>query len=147
MFSHVFISVSQFDRAVAFYSPVMAALGLEQRFCQPDTPWAGWHSPGGQRPLLLIGHPYNGQPHHPGNGQMVALSASSRAQVDAATSWRWRTAASATARQACARITMPTITGRIFGIRMATSCAWCAMRHPRRWRAKPAPAYHCSRLN
>lgn len=84
MFSHLFISVSQFDRAVAFYSPVMAALGLEQRFCQPDTPWAGWHSPGGQRPLLLIGHPYNGQPHHPGNGQMVALSASSQAQVDAA---------------------------------------------------------------
>ena len=27
---------------------VMDALGLERRFCEPDQPWAGWHSAGGR---------------------------------------------------------------------------------------------------
>ena len=57
MFSHIFIGVTDFDRALAFYTAVMDALGLERRFCEPDQPWAGWHSAGGARPLLLIGHP------------------------------------------------------------------------------------------
>ena len=84
MFSHVFVSVTDFGRALAFYSPLMQALGLELRFCEPDKPWAGWHSAGGQRPLFVICKPYNGQPHSPGNGQMTAFAAADRATVDAA---------------------------------------------------------------
>ncbi|MCH2242871.1 MAG: VOC family protein [Aquabacterium sp.] len=84
MFSHVFIGISDFDRALAFYRPLMAALGLAERFCDPGRPWAGWQSSPGPRPLLLIGRPFNGQPHAPGNGQMVALLAASRQQVDEA---------------------------------------------------------------
>ena len=85
MFSHVFISVSQFDRALAFYSaPHGPHWAWNSAFASQTRPGPAGTAPGGQRPLLLIGHPYNGQPHHPGNGQMVALSASSRAQVDAA---------------------------------------------------------------
>jgi lactoylglutathione lyase len=34
--------------------------------------------------LLLVGTPYDGKPHESGNGQMVALSATSRSAVDAA---------------------------------------------------------------
>lgn len=82
MFSHVFVGVSDFDRALRFYAPVLAALGLAQRFCDPARPWAGWQSPGANRPLFLIGHPFDGQPHAPGNGQMTAFLADSRAQVD-----------------------------------------------------------------
>ena len=81
MFSHIFIGVTDFDRALAFYTAVMDALGLERRFCEPEQPWAGWHSAGGARPLLLIGHPFDGQPHHPGNGQMAALAAPDHATV------------------------------------------------------------------
>jgi catechol 2,3-dioxygenase-like lactoylglutathione lyase family enzyme len=33
------------------------------------------------RPLLLVGKPYDGQPHHPGNGQMVAFLAADRPTV------------------------------------------------------------------
>ena len=84
MFSHVFVSVTDFGRALAFYSPLMQALGLELRFCEPDKPWAGWHSAGGQRPLFVICKPYNGQPHAPGNGQMTAFAAADRSTVDAA---------------------------------------------------------------
>lgn len=82
MFSHVFVGVSDFDRALRFYTPVLAALGLAQRFCEPAKPWAGWQAPGLNRPLFLVGHPFDGQPHAPGNGQMAAFLAESRAQVD-----------------------------------------------------------------
>jgi lactoylglutathione lyase len=84
MFSHVFIGVVDFERALAFYTPLMAALGLEARFRDRARPWAGWQVPGQARPLFLIGAPYDGQPHAAGNGQMTALLAPGRAAVDAA---------------------------------------------------------------
>jgi lactoylglutathione lyase len=84
MFSHVFIGVSDFDRAMAFYEPVLSCLRLQLRFCERDHPWAGWQMPGVERPLFVIGRPFDSRAHHPGNGQMVAFQASSRALVDAA---------------------------------------------------------------
>ena len=84
MFSHVFTSVSDFGRAFAFYEAVLSELGLELRFHEPLKPWAGWHSPGGTRPLFVISKPFDGRPHDAGNGQMVAFAAESRAAVRAA---------------------------------------------------------------
>ena len=85
MLSHIFLGTSDFDRALAFYTPLMACLGHPPRFCDRSRPWAGWQSAGDSpRPLLLIGVPHDGQPHAPGNGQMTALLASSRALVDEA---------------------------------------------------------------
>jgi len=84
MFSHVFTGVSDFDRAMAFYEPLLAGLGLQLRFCERDRPWAGWQVPGVDRPLFVIGRPFDSRAHHPGNGQMVAFQASSRALVDTA---------------------------------------------------------------
>ena len=84
MISHVFIGITNFKRALPFYSTVMATLGLQLKFADPATPWAGWVSPTHPRPLFLIGHPFNGQPHTPGNGQMTALLAPSRDAVDLA---------------------------------------------------------------
>lgn len=81
MFSHIFVSVSDFERALHFHSAVMACLGHEQRFCDLEKPWAGWHSTGDARPLFVICKPYDGQPHAPGNGQMVAFLAPSRNSV------------------------------------------------------------------
>ena len=75
MFSHVFLGVKNFERALGFYREILPALGLKERFCDPHRPWAGWQIPGDSRPLLLIGTPYNGQAHMEGNGQMLALSA------------------------------------------------------------------------
>lgn len=78
MFSHVFISVGDFERALAFYEPLMQCLGLERRFCDLAKPWAGWHGAGGTRPFFVICWPHDGLPHDPGNGQMVAFAAPSR---------------------------------------------------------------------
>jgi catechol 2,3-dioxygenase-like lactoylglutathione lyase family enzyme len=84
MFSHIFTSVSDFERALTYYTAVMGALGLEQRFCDRERPWAGWHSAQRGRPFFVICQPHNQQPHHPGNGQMVAFAADTRAVVRAA---------------------------------------------------------------
>jgi catechol 2,3-dioxygenase-like lactoylglutathione lyase family enzyme len=81
LFSHVFTSVSDFDRAYAFYASLMRALELEPRFHDSAKPWAGWQCPGGARPLFVIGRPNDGRPHAPGNGQMIAFSAKSREMV------------------------------------------------------------------
>ena len=82
MFSHVFVGVNDFARALTFYQPVLAVLGLEQRFVEPQRPWAGWQLPGQARPLFLIGAPYDAAPAAPGNGNMVAFLAPNRALVD-----------------------------------------------------------------
>lgn len=81
MFSHVFLGVSDFERALSFYRTLMNCLGIEERFCDRARPWAGWHSTGGERPLFLIGVPHNQQPHQSGNGQMVALLSPNREVV------------------------------------------------------------------
>lgn len=81
MFSHIFVSVSDFDRALAFYRPLMEELGVALRWSDPATPWAGWHNNGGTRPYFVICHPYNGEPHAPGNGQMIAFDAPDRETV------------------------------------------------------------------
>jgi lactoylglutathione lyase len=81
MFSHIFVGVADFERALAFYEPLMAALGIERRFCDRSRPWAGWQTPHVPRPLFLIGTPYDEQPHGAGNGQMVAFLAADRATV------------------------------------------------------------------
>lgn len=78
MFSHVFIGVSDFDRALAFYNLLMKSIGIEVRFCDTSRPWAGWQSSPDPRPLFVIARPFNKEPHQPGNGQMIAFLAESR---------------------------------------------------------------------
>lgn len=83
MFSHLMVGVSDFERALTFYKPLLDCLCIQFRFQQDERPWAGWQSSPQPRPLFIIGRPFNQQPHHPGNSQMVAFLASSRQQVDA----------------------------------------------------------------
>ena len=82
MISHIFVGVTDFDRAFKYYSAIMDALGLRLKFCEADASWAGWSESDKPRPLFLIGKPFNGKPAYPGNGQMIALLASSRVVVD-----------------------------------------------------------------
>ncbi|WP_244787862.1 VOC family protein [Cupriavidus pauculus] len=82
MISHVFIGITDFDRAFNFYSAVMEEIGLTLKFCERDTPMAGWMAADAPRPLFLIGTPYDGNPARCGNGQMVALLAPDRRTVD-----------------------------------------------------------------
>jgi len=81
VFSHVFVSVTDFERALRFYNAVMDALQTAQRFCDPAKPWAGWHSADGSWLFFVICTPHNCAVHDPGNGQMVAFEAGSREVV------------------------------------------------------------------
>lgn len=82
MISHVCIGANDFDKAFAFYSTVMSALGHELKFCELERPWAGWMAKDKPRPLFIVGKPYDGQAAQSGNGQMVALLTPDRASVD-----------------------------------------------------------------
>jgi catechol 2,3-dioxygenase-like lactoylglutathione lyase family enzyme len=80
--SHVHLGVADLARALAFYRPLLAELGLPARFEDESAGWAGWAARDGGRPLLVIGRPFDGAPAAAGNGQMLALLARSRAEVD-----------------------------------------------------------------
>ena len=83
MLSHVFVGISDFERALAFYAAVMPELGWTSKFVDRERPWAGWKPADQDRPLFLVGAPHNREPAAAGNGQMVALLATSRRAVDA----------------------------------------------------------------
>lgn len=82
MLSHVHVGVGDFERALSFYTPLMETLGSPLKFVDRDNQMAGWKPRAADRPLFLIGRPYNGEPPQPGNGQMVALLAPGREAVD-----------------------------------------------------------------
>jgi catechol 2,3-dioxygenase-like lactoylglutathione lyase family enzyme len=82
MLSHTYTGVTDFERADAFYAPIMAHLGLRLKFRDAAHGWAGWMPAHAARPLFLIGRAFEGEAT-PGNGQMLALLAPSRAAVDA----------------------------------------------------------------
>jgi len=80
LFSHITVGVNDFERALHFYRAVLGSLGLAERFCELDRPWAGWQSAGG-RPLFIITRPFDGAAASAGNGQMVAFQAANHQQV------------------------------------------------------------------
>ncbi len=87
MFSHVTVGITDIDRALGFYRPLMEALGWEERWASRAAPgpWAGFVMPGTERPQFVVTVPFDRTaPADPGNGPMVAFEVASRAEVDAA---------------------------------------------------------------
>lgn len=82
LLSHVTIGCADFEGALAFWTPVMAALGAHLRFVDRSRPWAGWEPGGGGRPLFIVTAPFDGTAASPGNGTMVAFDTEDRETVD-----------------------------------------------------------------
>lgn len=89
MFTYICLGTNDLPRAVAFYDPVMAAIG-QQRCDTTSEPegdgWVGWGiyvDEGRIEVALWLCEPFNGQAASVGNGTMVAFAASSWAQVQA----------------------------------------------------------------
>jgi len=82
MYSHVHLGTSSVETAVAFYDRVLEPLGIVRKFFEEDRAWAGWYSKESDRPLFLVGRPFDYDQMSVGNGQMVAFQASTRGQVD-----------------------------------------------------------------
>jgi catechol 2,3-dioxygenase-like lactoylglutathione lyase family enzyme len=66
MLSHVYIRITDFQRAFAFYQSVMDILGFPLKFVELEKSWAGWKPADAERPLFLVGIPYNGERATPG---------------------------------------------------------------------------------
>lgn len=79
MFSHITIGITDFDRAAAFYDPVMAALG-HGRFHSGEG-FCAYGEMGGSQFWILP--PHNKQPASVGNGSHTAFLAPDRAAVRA----------------------------------------------------------------
>lgn len=89
MFTYVCLGTNDLPRAVAFYDPVMAALGQQRCDTASEPDWDGWVGwgtyvdEGRIEVALWLCEPFNGQPASAGNGTMVAFAANSWEQVQA----------------------------------------------------------------
>lgn len=81
MFTYITIGINDLPRAIRFYDPVLAALGIERRVTVDNE--AGYGLPHDSRCRFWITHPFDGHQATVGNGSMPAFEASSRAAVDA----------------------------------------------------------------
>lgn len=82
MISHIHIGTSNLLRAVEFYDAVLNPLNIRRKFVDDENGWAGWKCEVADRPLFLVGRPFNGAQSSAGNGAMVALLSPSRRTVD-----------------------------------------------------------------
>ena len=80
MFLYITLGTNDLDRAIRFYDPVMATLGLTRaRTLEAE---AGYAVPGDTRCRLWVTRPFDGRAATVGNGSMPALLAATRAAVD-----------------------------------------------------------------
>jgi catechol 2,3-dioxygenase-like lactoylglutathione lyase family enzyme len=89
MFTYICLGTNHLERAAPFYDATLAALGLSRCATESadDQPsqlgWGSYVDEGRYELALWLCKPFNGQAATVGNGTMVALSATSWAQVDA----------------------------------------------------------------
>ena len=82
MFSHVTLGTNDAARAVAFYDPLLAVLGLKRQESDLDKGYAGYAAAPEVTPQFWITAPLDGQPATVGNGMTIAFEAPDRATVD-----------------------------------------------------------------
>lgn len=79
MIGYVTIGVSDMSRAKQFYGDLLADLGAKLLMDMDRIAFIG-KSMGA--PMLAVCTPYDQQPNHPGNGNMVAINPGSKEMVD-----------------------------------------------------------------
>lgn len=79
MIGYVTIGTNDLARATAFYDELLKEVGAKQVFGMDRIKFYGT-GPG--RPMLAVCIPYDQQPQHRGNGNMVAIPGGSREGVD-----------------------------------------------------------------
>ena len=79
MIGYVCVGTNDLPRAAAFYDSLLAGMGAK-RIWEMER-FIAWGT--GTSPMLIMITPIDGEPASVGNGSMVALAATSKAQVDA----------------------------------------------------------------
>jgi catechol 2,3-dioxygenase-like lactoylglutathione lyase family enzyme len=89
MFTYICLGTNNLQRAARFYDAALAPLGIHRCGGASDTDagdmlgWGTYKDDGERERALWLCQPFDGQPASVGNGSMVALAASTWAQVDA----------------------------------------------------------------
>ncbi len=81
MIGYVTLGVSDMGRAKQFYTDLLADLGAKVLMDMERIAFIG-KSMGAPPMLAVCTPPFNGEPNHPGNGNMVAIPAGSKEAVD-----------------------------------------------------------------
>lgn len=79
MIGYVTIGTSDIERAKTFYTDLLSDLGAQIIMDMGRIALIG---NGPDQPMLAVCKPFNEEPQHPGNGNMVAIPGKDRAQVD-----------------------------------------------------------------
>ena len=82
MIGYATLGTNDIDAALTFYDALLATAGGKRLMQMPDERKLTFYGAGADKPMLVVGKPYDGQAATAGNGTMVALAADSRAQVD-----------------------------------------------------------------
>ena len=80
MIGYVTVGVSDMERAKAFYSELLKEMGASVLVDMERIAFIGKSM---QEPMVAVCLPYDEQPNHPGNGNMLAISAGTKETVDA----------------------------------------------------------------
>jgi catechol 2,3-dioxygenase-like lactoylglutathione lyase family enzyme len=82
MFSHITLGTADIRRAVAFYDPLLAGLGLARQEADLDKGYAGYAAGPETTPQFWLLRPIDERPASVGNGVTIAFEAPDRASVD-----------------------------------------------------------------
>lgn len=82
MIGYATLGTNDIDTALEFYDALFATVGGKRLMQIPDERLLTFYGAGADKPMLVIGRPYDGAAATAGNGTMVALAADSREQVD-----------------------------------------------------------------
>lgn len=75
MLAYSTIGVNDMARATSFYDKLLASVGAKQVMEGRDGDFIAYGT--GEGTLFALARPFNGEPAHPGNGNMMAIAASS----------------------------------------------------------------------
>jgi catechol 2,3-dioxygenase-like lactoylglutathione lyase family enzyme len=81
MLHYTTLGTNDLPRARRFYAPVLATLGVVA--LQDSATETAYGPEGAQDPALYVTQPYDGQPASPGNGSMLAQTATTPQAVEA----------------------------------------------------------------
>jgi predicted lactoylglutathione lyase len=82
MIGYVTLGTNDIGRAGGFYDLVLAELGAKRDPNWETDRFVAWTA-GASSPMLLVIKPHDGKPATAGNGTMISLLATSKAQVEA----------------------------------------------------------------
>jgi catechol 2,3-dioxygenase-like lactoylglutathione lyase family enzyme len=83
MIGYVTIGTDDLDRARSYYDALFESIGAKRLMQLEDQRGFTMYGVALNRPAVVVTRPYNGEPMHPGNGNMVALVMDSTDKVDA----------------------------------------------------------------